>query len=146
MMKTITNVIGALLCLTAIVGFFNHSFMNADLSPMHDVMLLILGAVALYFGIRGTEFQARYTCRALGVLFTLLGIITLFSGAGTATAGGVDIAAKHVLKLIPGHLEYTSADGVRDLIVGIVGLIAGFFPREKEIQIDMAAREKVTSR
>jgi len=145
MMKTITNVLGAVLCLTAIIGFFNHAFMGFDLSPMHDVMLLLIGAVSLYFGIRGTEFQARYTCRTLGVLFGLLGLITLFAGPGTATAGDVSITAKHVMKLIPGHLEYTTADGVRNLVVGIVGLIAGFFPREKEIQIDMAAKEKVTA-
>lgn len=149
MMKTITNVIGAMLCLTAIIGFFNHSFMNACLSPMHDVMLLALGAVALYFGTRGTEFQARYTCRTLGVLFTLLGVATLLAGPGVATAGGVEISANDVLKLIPGHLEYTTADGVRDLIVGLVGVIAGFFPREREIEIDMAAKkvqDKVASR
>jgi hypothetical protein len=146
MMKTITNVLGAVLCLTAIIGFFNNDFMRMCLSPMHDVLLLVLGAVALYFGIRGTEFQARYTCRALGILFALLGIATLFAGQGTATAGNVEIMSKHVLKLIPGSLEYTMADGVRDLIVGIVGLVAGFFPREKEIQIDMAAKEKVASR
>jgi tetratricopeptide (TPR) repeat protein len=37
------------------------------LNPLHDVLLLVAGAAALYFGIRGTEFQARYTCRTLGI-------------------------------------------------------------------------------
>ena len=146
MMKTITNVLGAVLCLTAVIGFFNNDFMGFALSPLHNVILLVAGVAALYFGIRGTEFQARYTCRTLGVLFTLLGAVTFLGDPGTATAGGVNIKANDVLKILPGTLEYTTADGIRNLIVGIVGLIAGFFPREKEIQIDMAAKEKVASR
>lgn len=141
MMKTITTVLGALLCLTALVGFFSHDFMRMDLNPLHDSFLLLMGAISLYFGTKGTEFQARNMCRVLGVLFGLLGVITLFAHAGTATAGGVSITADHVLKLVPGHLEYTTADGFRDLLVGIVGLIAGFFPREKEIEIDMKAHD-----
>jgi hypothetical protein len=141
MMKTVTNLLGALLCLTALVGFFSHEFMNMVLNPLHCTILLVLGAVSLYFGIRGTEFQARYVCRTLGVLFTVLGIATLMAGPGIATAGNVNIESSNVLKLIPDHLEYSTADGVRNLIVGIVGLIAGFFPRQKEIEVDMKAQE-----
>lgn len=142
MMKTITIILGALMCCTALIGFVNHDFMRMDLNPMHDTFLLLMGGLALYFGIDRTEFQARYLCRGLGALFTILGAATLLAGAGHATAGGVNIAADHVLKLIPGHLEYTTADGVRDLLVGIVGLVAGFFPREKEIQIDMKVQDE----
>ncbi|HEY9791947.1 MAG TPA: hypothetical protein V6D22_16190 [Candidatus Obscuribacterales bacterium] len=141
MMKIVSTVLGAVLVLTALIGFMNHAFMKMDLSPMHDVILLIVGAITLYFAIMGTEFQARYTNATLGVLLTLAGIITLLSASGVATAGGVDIAAKHVLKLFGGHLQYTTADGVRNLILGIIGLIAGFMPREKEIEIDMAATQ-----
>jgi hypothetical protein len=141
MMKTVTNLLGALLCLTALVGFISNDFMNMALNPLHSTMLLVLGAVSLYFGIRGTEFQARYVCRTLGVLFSVLGIATLLAGPGIATPGNVHIEAANVLKLIPNHLEYTTADGVRDLIVGVIGLVAGFFPRQKEIEVDMKAQE-----
>ena len=141
MMKTITTILGAVLCLTALIGFFDQDFMRMALNPLHDAFLLAIGAISLYFGLQGTEFQARGMCKTLGILFGLLGAATLCAGAGTATVGGVEIEAGHVLKLIPGHLEYTTADGVRDLVVGLVGLLAGFFPREKEIAIDMAADE-----
>lgn len=147
MMKTITNVIGAVMVLTGLIGFVNPNFMSFALSPLHNVILLVVGAVALYFGIRGTEYQARNTCRTLGILFSALGLLTfLLGGPGTATAGNVAIQANDVWKIIPGQLEYTTADGIRNLVVGVLGLFAGFFPREKEIQIDMAAKEKVASR
>lgn len=136
MMKIITNVLGAVLCLTALIGFFNNDFMKMDLSPLHCSFLLIMGAVSLYFGTQGTEFQARSMCRTLGIMFAFLGGITFFGNPGHATAGGVDIASDNVLKLLPGQLEYTTADGIRNLCVGLIGLCAGFFPREQEIEID----------
>lgn len=138
MMKTFANILGAVLCLTALVGFFNNDFMRMDLSPLHDGFLLLMGAISLYYGIQGTEFEARYLCRTMGIVFALLGAATFFAGAGHATAGGVDIISDHVLRIIPGHLEYTAADGARDLCVGFIGMLAGFFPREYEIEIDNA--------
>jgi len=140
-MNLIANILGVILVLTGLIGFFSHDFMRMDLNPAHDILLIILGAISLYFGIKGTRFQARNMCRVLGVLFAILGVITLFAGTGVATAGNVNIPAAHVLKLVPGHLEYTTADGVRDLIVGIIGLIAGFLPRRQEVELEMKARE-----
>ncbi|MBY0358841.1 MAG: hypothetical protein K2W82_12625 [Candidatus Obscuribacterales bacterium] len=141
MMNLITNILGAVLCATAIIGFFNHDFMRMDLNPAHNAMLLLIGSITLYFGIQGTEFQARNMCKVLGVGFTVLGVMTLMTGPGIATAGGVEIPAGNVLKLIPGHLEYTTADGIRDFLIGVVGILAGFFPREQEISIDMKVQE-----
>jgi hypothetical protein len=141
MMKLATTILGALILGTALIGFMNHEFMSMALNNMHNIFLLIVGAVSLYFGIRGTEYQARNMNRVLGVMFTLLGAATLMAGPGHTTIDGVNIVADHVLKLITGQLEYTTADGVRDLSVGLVGLVTGFMPREKEIEVDMKAAE-----
>jgi hypothetical protein len=142
MMKTITNVLSALLVLLAIIGFINHGAFGMNLNPLHDVLLLIAGGIGLYFGIMGTEFQARYFMRTIGVIFAIAGVIGLFAGAGTVTIeslAGRD--SSHLLKLLPKHLEFGMADTITNLIVGAVALIAGFFPREKEIQVDMAAQK-----
>lgn len=80
-------------------------------------------------------------CRFLGVVFTLIGVSTLLSAPGIALPGDLNIQSSNVLNVIPGQLEYPTADGVRDLFVGLVGLIAGLFPREQEIIIDMKAKE-----
>jgi uncharacterized membrane protein len=141
MMKTATSILGALFCLTAIIGFFSPAFMGMVLTPLHDVILLLTGVIALYFGGNGTEFECRRVCQVIGVVFTLLGVATLMSSAGTATPEGLEIQSKHVLKLLPGSLEYTGADGVRNLIFGIMALVAGFLPREQEIAIDMTAQK-----
>lgn len=149
MMKTITNTLGVLLALVAVIGFINNGALGMNLNPLHDVLLLIAGAAALYFGTQGTEFDARNCCRALGVVFALLGVIGIFSGGGMVTLH--DLAgrhASHLIRLLPGHLELGTADSVFNLIIGAVGLIAGFLPRETEIRVDMAAqktKEKVGS-
>lgn len=142
MMKLITNIMGAVLCALAVVGFFNHGAFGMNLNLFHDVLLLGAGAVALYFGIRGTEFEARYCCRALGAIFAAVGVLGLVSGPGAVTI--TDLLGRestHLLKLMPGHLELTTYDTVLNLILGAVGLVAGFFPREMEIEIDVAAQE-----
>lgn len=142
MMKLITNVLGVMLCALGLVGFFNHGLLGMNLNPLHDVLLLLAGAVALYFGIRGTEFEARYCCRALGVLFALTGVLGFLAGPGTVTIAelaGRD--ASSLLKLIPGHLELTNVDSFFNMVVGVIGLVAGFFPREAEIKIDVAAQD-----
>lgn len=141
MMKTITTALGALLCLVGLVGFFSHHAMGMILTPFHDVLLVIAGAVALYYGLRGTEFQARYCCRVLGVVFALLGVVGFIVGPGMAVVDGVSFRDSNLLRLIPNQLMLGTADSVFNLIVGVIGCIAGFFPREKEIQIDMAATD-----
>jgi hypothetical protein len=149
MMKAVSTALGVILCIIGVVGFFSHDFLDMDLNPLHDVILLAFGVVSLYVGINGSRTAARNMCRVLGVVFAILGIMTLFADAGTATAGNVSIDAPNVLKLIPGHLEYTTADGVRDIIVGLVGLVAGFMPRDKEREIDRKAeraKEKAQER
>lgn len=140
MMKTITNVLSAALVLLAIIGFFNHGAFGMNLNILHDVLLLIIGGGGLYLGIKGTEFQARYFNRAIGVIFAIAGLIGLFSHGGEVTIA--DLAGRystHLFKLLPHHLEFGMADTITNLVVGVVALVAGFFPREKEIEIDMAA-------
>ena len=139
MMKAVSTALGVILCIVGIVGFFSHDFLDMDLNRLHDVILLAFGIVSLIIGIKGSNLAARNMNRVLGIVFGILGVMTLFASQGAATAGHVSIDAPNVLKLIPGHLEYTTADGIRDIIVGVVGLVAGFMPRDKEREIDEKA-------
>lgn len=149
MMKLVCNTLGVLLCILSVVGFVNHDAMGMNLNAFHDVLLLIAGAAALYYGIAGTEFQARYCCRALGVIFGLLGVIGIVSGGGMVTIS--ELIGKHethLIRLIPQHLELGTADSMANILFGVIGLIAGFLPRQTEIEVDMAgqkAKQKVTS-
>ena len=128
MMKFFSTLFGAMLCLTALTGFAFPTFMNMALNPLHNVFLLTMGVLALYFGIKSTEAKARNMCRVLGAVFTILGAATLFAPAGIAFPETLNLHSGHVLKLIPGHLEYTTSDGIRDLFMGLVALVVGMLP------------------
>lgn len=143
MMKAITSILGGVLLAIGVIGFFSHNFMEMMLNPLHDSLLILCGLFALYYGVQGTEFQARYCCRAFGWMFGIFGVLTFFAGPGTAEVGSTVIAAQHVLKVMVGHLELATADGIRDILIGAVALIAGYFPRQTEIEIDMAAQDAV---
>ncbi len=140
-MRLISTILGTILCLTALIGVFQHNFMGMALGPLQDTILLAMGGISLYFGIQGTEFEARNMCQILGVVFGIAGLATLMSQSGVATAGGVNIQAQNVLHVIPGKLDLTTADGIRNLLIGMVGLVAGFMPRELEIEIDTRAQK-----
>lgn len=142
MMNLSANILGVVLCLTGLIGFFSNEFLGMALNPIHSSILVLIGAVSLWFGVQGTEFQARNMCRTLGFVFGILGLANLFAGPGVATAGGLNITTDNLLKLIPGQLELTTADGIRNVIVGFVGLVVGFFPREKEIEVNTKFQER----
>ncbi|MDX2104822.1 MAG: hypothetical protein SFY67_00335 [Candidatus Melainabacteria bacterium] len=141
MMKSITCLLAVVLLATGLIGLFEPSFMGMALNLSHSLLLLAAGSLTLYFGVQGTEFQARDTCKALGILFGLIGLATFFAGPGVATAGGLEIRADDVLKLLPGQIELTTSDAIRNLIIGVLAIMAGFFPREQEIQIDMKVQD-----
>lgn len=141
MMKTVCTTLGVLLCALAIVGVFNQQFMGMALNAIHNLMLVIAGGVAIYYGTQGTEFQARNCCRTLGVLFGVLAAAGFIAGPGTATATGVAQRSADLLPVIRGHLEFTTADSFANAVFGLIGLISGFLPRQKEIEIDMAAQK-----
>lgn len=141
MMKAVTNTLGVLMIVLGLIGFLNVGFMGMHLNAAHNILLLVLGGAAMYFGIAGTEFQARYFNRGLGAVMALLGVLGLMSAGGTVGIEALDGKyAAHLLKVLPGHLEFGPADSIANLIIGAVGLIAGFIPRETEIKIDMAAQ------
>ncbi len=141
MMKSITCLLAVMLLGTGFIGLFAPSFMAMALNISHCLLLMAVGGVVLFFGLQGTEFQARDTCKILGITFGLIGLATFFAGPGIATAQGLEIRSDDVLKLWPGQIELTTSDAIRDLIIGIVGVMAGFFPREQEIQIDMKVQD-----
>lgn len=139
-MKVLASVLGAVLCLFGIAGFIQHDFMGMVLNPLHAGLLLAMGVIALSTGVSGTDLQSRSTCRFIGVLFGVLGIATLFADPGSSTVPGVNVSGEHFWRLVPGHLEFSTADGVRNLLIGIVGMF-GCFSRRQEYKIEQAVVE-----
>jgi hypothetical protein len=106
---------GALLVLTGLLGFIAPGFMGMHLSAAHNVLLLLSGALAIYFGLMATQAAGRTFCLVFGAVYGLLGL------AGFV-AGGTD----YTYAIIPGALVLGTMDHLVHLIFGAVFLFVGW--------------------
>lgn len=118
MAKTIATILGVVFILVGIVGFVSHDFLGTHLTNVHNVVHLVSGALALYFGVAGTLGSARLFCIVFGLVYALLGV------AGFLLGGGEDR-----LFSIGTLLTLGTMDHVVHVLLGAVFLIGGFLTR-----------------
>ena len=118
-MVTKTSVFGGVLLLAVgLLGFAAPGFLGMHLSALHNVVLLLSGAMAIYFGLKATPAAARTFCTVFGALYGLLGLTGY-------VAGGSD----YILTIIPGALVLGPIDHSAHLILGAIFLATGLAER-----------------
>lgn len=128
MAKTLCTLLGIVFLIVGIAGFVMPGLLGAHLSLAHNLIHIISGALALYFGVSGTLSGARTFCLVFGIVYLLLGVAGFVAGKpdspsipGMENMGTDD----HMLKVIPGTLELGTADHGIHVLLGIVFLIGG---------------------
>ncbi|HWS53026.1 MAG TPA: DUF4383 domain-containing protein [Pyrinomonadaceae bacterium] len=133
MAKTICKILGVVFILVGILGFLAPGLMGMHLSLAHNLVHIISGALALYFGFAGTLSGARLFCIVFGVVYLLLGVAGFLAGGGTSHSAGLGVPAhssdSSLLAVLPGSLELASMDHLVHVLLGIVFLIGGFLTR-----------------
>src|SRR5215213_3861399 len=76
MAKTIAKI------LVGLCGFAVPNLLGTHLSTTHNLVHLISGAIALYFGFAATLSAARLFCIIFGVVYGLLGVAGFLLGDG----------------------------------------------------------------
>jgi hypothetical protein len=109
---------GALLVLIGLLGFAAPGFLGMHLSALHNVLLLLSGTVAIYFGLQATPQAARAFCLVFGTLYGLLGL-TGFVVGGIA----------NTFTIIPGALVLGTMDHAVHLILGSTFVAVGWLER-----------------
>jgi hypothetical protein len=132
MAKTICKLLGVVFILVGIVGFLAPGLLGMHLSLSHNLVHIVSGALALYFGFAGTLSGARLFCIIFGVVYLLLGIAGFL--AGTNQPHGVAGVPAHgtdssLLAVLPGSLELASMDHIVHVLLGLVFLIGGFLTK-----------------
>lgn len=126
MAKTICTILGIAFILVGIVGFISHDFLGTHLSLVHNLVHIISGAVALYFGLAGSLRGARMFCLVFGAVYLLLGLVGFLGPGGAHTMPDMPGANDtSLLKILPGNLELGIMDHVVHILLGIVFLIGG---------------------
>ena len=116
MAKTLCKVGGLIFLILGLAGFAAPNLLGFHLTPIHNVIHIVTGVIALYLGFAGSYAGAKSFCLAFGVIYLLIAIIGFM--------------APSTLASILGHSgPMTSADLMPDnvfhLVVAIVFLAVG---------------------
>ena len=133
MAKTIATLVGLVFILVGIVGFIPaaHTLLGTHLSPVHNIVHLVSGAVSLYFGTKGTLGGARAFCMIFGIVYGLLGVVGFFLGKPGEFMGKAD---DRWFKVIPGTLELGTVDHVIHIAIGVLFLIGALATRARSTE------------
>src|SRR5215212_6489885 len=96
MAKTICKLLGVVFILVGLIGFAKSDLLGAHLSTAHNLVHIISGAVALYFGS----------------VYLLLGVVGFIMGSGD----------DKMLNVIPNQLMLGTADHAIHILLGIIFL------------------------
>ncbi len=80
MVKTVCKVVGLILLLLGVAGFAAPTLLGLHLNPAHNVVHIVSGVLALYFGFAGSLSGARGFCLVFGVIYLALGLFGLLVG------------------------------------------------------------------
>src|SRR5678815_3466089 len=80
MTKTILSIMGTLFVVIGIAGFVSPGLGGTHLSPAHNVIHLVSGALALWFGLKGTMGAARTFSWVFAAVYGLLGLAGMIFG------------------------------------------------------------------
>ena len=120
MAKTVCKILGVVLLLVGLLGFVAPTLLGAHLSPAHNVVHLLSGALALYFGFAGTLSAAKIFSLVFGVVYLALGILGMFLGTGEERMW-------HPVGT--GVLDFGTADHGIHILLGVIFLAGGLFTK-----------------
>jgi len=118
MAKTVCKILGVVFVLVGLVGFASPSLMHTHLTPLHNLVHIVSGVLALYFGFAGSLSAAKGFCLLFGVVYLALGIIGLI-------AAGPDM----VWHVIGDRLVFGRPDDGIHLVLGVIFLGGGMFTK-----------------
>src|SRR5258708_37277628 len=83
MAKTVCKILGVVFVIVGVAGFAAPTLLGAHLNPAHNLVHIVSGALALYFGFAGSAGAAR----GFGIIFCLVvlwvGVFGGFLGSGS---------------------------------------------------------------
>lgn len=118
MAKTVCKILGVVFLLVGLLGFVKPDLLGAHLSTAHNLVHIVSGAVALYFGFAGTLSAAKAFSLVFGVVYMGLGILGMALGTGEQRMWMV------------GPLHFGQADHGIHILLGVIFLAGGLFTRK----------------
>jgi hypothetical protein len=117
MAKTVCKILGVVFLLVGVCGFAAPNLLGAHLTPPHNVVHIVTGAIALYFGFAGTLSAAKIFTLVFGVVYLGLGILGLVLGTGMEKMWAL------------GPLHFGQMDHLIHVVLGLAFLAGGLFTK-----------------
>lgn len=118
MAKTVCKILGVVFLLVGIAGFAKSDLLGAHLEPAHNIVHIVSGALALYFGFAGSLAGAKTFSLVFGVVYLALGILGISMGTGEMRLWTV------------GPLNLGTVDHGIHILLGVVFLAGGLFTKK----------------
>jgi len=118
MAKTVCKILGVVFLLVGVCGFAAPNLLGAHLTPAHNLVHIVSGIIALYFGFAGTLSGAKTFCLVFGLVYLALGILGLVVGVGADREWS-----------IAGILHLGRSDHFIHVLLGIIFLAGGLFTK-----------------
>jgi len=119
MAKTVCKVLGVVFLLVGVAGFVNQHLLGAHLTPPHNVVHIVSGVLALYFGFAGSLSAAKAFSLVFGVVYLGLGTCGMAFG----------VEADRIWNV--GPLQFGQVDHSIHILLGVVFLAGGLFTKTK---------------
>lgn len=114
MLKQFALVVGAILTLVGVVGFFvGDSVLGFGVNAPHNIVHLVSGLWLLFAALGGKEQMLKLAAQVLGVVYLVVGVLGLL-GVG----------------FIMGLLNMNMADTILHLVLGVVLAYFGFVAKK----------------
>lgn len=118
MAKTVCKIMGVVFLLVGIAGFAKSDLLGAHLEPAHNMVHIVSGVIALYFGFAGSLAGAKTFCLIFGVVYLALGILGMAMGTG------------EMRMWVVGPLHLGTVDHGIHVLLGVVFLAGGLFTKK----------------
>jgi hypothetical protein len=128
MAQTFCRVIGIVLLLVGIIGYASPNLMGMHLTSMHNIVHLLSGLLALYFGFFTAAKAARSFSIMFGAIYLFLGLLGLI--VPEAMASILQMQGTTVTS------NYLMPDNIVHLLLGGLFLIAGLVSSPRAMGID----------
>jgi hypothetical protein len=104
--------------LVGLCGFIMPNLLGAHLNLTHNLVHIISGAIALYFGFAGSLSGARLFCIIFGIVYGLLGVCGFLLGHPPDR-----------MFEVAGMLHLGTMDHIIHILLGVLFLIGGFMTK-----------------
>ena len=119
MAKTVCKILGVVFLIVGVAGFVAPGMLGTHLSLAHNLVHIISGVVALYFGFAGSLSAAKAFCLVFGIVYLGLGVFGMVMGNAAMDR------MWHV-----GPLDLARPDHLIHIVLGLVFLAGGIFTKK----------------